>query len=79
MKYLTFFALIANLTSAAPVVGGITKDMECKDSFDGTLLVADCTASILDADYEEKCYNYKLIPEADFGLLAAISWSDATE
>ena len=57
MKYFTLFALISE-GNAVSVVGGITKEIACKDAADltaGTIssLIADCTADYADPS---KCY-----------------------
>ena len=75
MQYLTFIALISS-ANAVPVVGGITKEIACKDNADsvagtGTLYDVDCVS---DATDSYKCYKY-----FPLGGFTATDWSDAAD
>ena len=79
MKVLAFAALIAN-TNAVPVVGGITKEIACKDEVDafngvGDGAIKDCTWETGDDIF--KCSLVK--PLGDTGALTATDWTDAAD
>lgn len=78
MKYLALAALIAS-TNAVPIVGGITKEIACKDEVDiangdANYLKADCEYDYANEDLYQ-CYTY--MPLADEGIVAA-DWADAS-
>ena len=80
MKYFTLLALISQ-SNAVPIVGGITKEIACKDMVDitagtTTSLIADCT---YDAADPYKCSIIEPIGGGGTGEYSATDWSDAAD
>jgi len=79
MKYFAFIALI-NSANAVPVVGGITKEIACKDEADvwaGNIPETD-SACVVDVDDIYKC-SYSKPLDGDYGDISALDWSDTAD
>ena len=83
MKFLTLLALISQ-SNAVPVVGGITKEISCKDFVDlstgkSTGVVADCTVKDYTVDPYE-CSTFKPLGSDDIGgAITAADWADTAD
>jgi hypothetical protein len=71
MKYLAFFGLIATI-NAVPVVGGITKNMICKDFAD----YLDGTGYMRKIDCDSDAADCSLVKQLLDGEFVATEWSE---
>ena len=85
MKYLTLFAFISH-ANAVPVVGGITKEISCKDEVDinagtKTYLIDDCTVTVDESRTDPyKCYQRKPIGAGgDSAAITAADYDDTAD
>ena len=82
MKFLTLLALISQ-SNAVEVVGGITKEIACKDAVEvasgkSTGVVADCTVKDYTVDPFE-CSVAKPLTVDNLGVITAADWADTTD